>query len=874
MRIVRRLLAILVALVLVVAVGAVALLAALTGRGFPQTSGTLHVAGLGASVTVVRDEAGIAQIYATDSHDLFLAQGYVHAQERLWQMEVWRHIGAGRLAELFGPSEVHTDRFIRTLGLRQAAERDLAALPAELRAALAAYADGVNAYIADHRGSLGVPFVVTALLGGGGDGGLGGYTPEPWTPLDSVTWQKVEAFQLGANFDVELFRIAVDARLGDPARTDQLLPPYRDDAPVIVPSAAGAAANGRSTAAADGRTGVVARGAARPTAAELAAWADVAAAGDHLLALTGLDRAGGLGGDHSVGSNNWVVGPSHSASGRALLANDPHLGISMPSVWYMNGLHCRQVTDACPWDVVGVTFPGFPFVVLGHNERIAWGATNLGPDVQDLVEERLDPGDPGRYVFGGDTRPFETRGETIRVAGGADVPLTVRSTTHGPILNDVDDRLKDSRTLYALRWTATSVVDTTLESFYEINRASDWPAFRAALSHYVAPSQNFVYADVDGHIGYQAPGWIPVRQDPNDRGDRPVPGWDGRHEWTGPIPYDELPRLYDPASGLIVTANNAVVDAGYPHFIAAVWDPGFRARRILDVLGEAVAAGGVTIDDMSRLQVDTLVGRAPPIVDGLGRATATTADGREALGRIRSWDGHCDVDSIGCSAFMVFEYRVERGLVDDELGDLARNWVGSPASWVALAALLARPTDRWWDVVSTRGRTETASDIVTAALDATGRDLRAALGSPARWTWGRLHTAVFREATYGVSEVGPLEWYFDVGPRAVPGAAGAVNSTSWRLSRAYANPYDASFVPSSSLREIFEVTTLPNYRFDVDMGDLDGARIVQTTGQSGNPFDRHYGDLVDDWLSGRHVPLPFSSAAVDRAAAERLELRP
>ncbi len=863
-RIIRRLVALLAIVVVIALVAAVGVSAVITGRALPRTSGTIRIEGLHAPVSVIRDQAGIAQIYAADPHDLFLAQGYVHAQDRLWQMEFWRHISSGRLAELFGPSELATDRFIRTLGWRAAAERDLGALSGETRDALQAYADGVNAYLADHRGSLGLPFVVAGLKNG--SGGLGGYQPEPWTVLDSIAWQKVQAFNLGGNYAQEIFRLFADAKLGDPALTDQLNPPYAADMPVIVPS------TGAPTAAADttGERAAV----AGTTGADLAAWRELVGLGQHALALAGLDRATGLVGSHGIGSNDWVVAPSKSATGRALLANDPHLGISMPSVWYMNGLHCRDVSPACPYDVSGVSFPGSPLVILGHNARIAWGATNVGPDVEDLFIERVDPADPGKYLYRGQSIPFETRQETIRVAGGPDETITVRSTRHGPILNDVVDELKDSSTLYALRWTATAAPDTTLQAFLEINRAGSWDDFRAALRSYVAPSQNFVYADVEGHIGYQVPGWIPVRADPRDRGARPVPGWDGAHEWVDRIPYDALPRLFDPPSGLIVTANNAVVDRGNRYFISDEWDPGYRAKRITGLLGEAAAAGGVTTEAMRRIQLDTTILRAPLVTRHLSGVEPRTADGATVRSQIRAWDGRCELDRRGCSAYMAFEYRLLRGLFDDDLGDLARDYVGTPVAWQALIALLDRPTDRWWDDRTTSDRVETAPEIIAAALDAAGRDLRAALGDESGWTWGRLHTATFREPTFGSSGIGPLEWYFDVGPLAVPGAAGAVNNTYYRFSRAYPDPSDPTSRPATDLRTIFEVTNLPSYRLTVDLGDLDGARIVQTTGQSGNPFDRHYGDLVTAWARGETVPLPFSRAAVEASAAATLTLAP
>jgi penicillin amidase len=392
-RVVRRILRGLAILVVAAVVTVVGLAAALTGRGLPQAAGTIRIEGLHAPVSVIRDAAGVIQIRADDPHDLFLAQGYAHAQERMWQMEVWRHISAGRLSELFGEGRVDTDRFIRTVGWRQAAARDLGAMPPDVRDALDWYADGVNAWIGDNEGSFGPPFVVAGLLAG--TGGIGGYTPEPWTPLDSAAWQKVQAWNLGGNMDSEIFRLLADARLGSAARTDELFPAYDADLTVITPSglegSGGAGATG-TAASTSSSTGAAATGAAATTAPAVealapgvaAAWHDVADLGAGVLALAGLDGGAGLTGSHGIGSNNWVVSGSRSASGGALLANDPHLGFSMPSVWIMNGLHCRVVSDACPFDVTGVSFPGVPAIVLGHNARVAWGATNVGPDVQDL----------------------------------------------------------------------------------------------------------------------------------------------------------------------------------------------------------------------------------------------------------------------------------------------------------------------------------------------------------------------------------------------------------------------------------------------------------------------------------------------------------
>ena len=867
-----------IVLVVMIALGA-SLIGLLTTRGFPTTHGSLAIAGLDDAVRVTRDASGIAWIEAETSHDLFLAQGYVHAQERMWQMEVWRHISAGRLSELFGSSTLTEDRFIRTLGWRQAAERDLAALSPEARAALDAYAVGVNDWIGDHAGQLSLPFVVTGLKAGL-PGGIGGYKLEPWTALDTLAWQKVQAWQLGGNFDSEIFRMLADAKLGDPARTDELFPAYDPAMPVITPSGLKGSGGAGATAAASGVTTAAAgAGATRPlpvAVGDPAAWRDLASAGGRLLEIAGLDGADGIAGDHQVGSNDFVVGPSKTKTKTALLANDPHLGIGMPSVWFMNGLRCRVVSKACPFDEVGVTFPGVPGVILGHNAKIAWGATNVDPDVEDLFTIEPDPANPADYLVAGESIPYDVRHETIKVAGGPDVQLDVRTTRDGPIVNDVDSRLKGAP-LLALRWTATDAVDGTFEAILKLNTASNFNEFHAAFATYGAPAQNFVYADAAGHIGYVLPGRIPIRADPNDHGDRIRSGSDGQHDWTGTIPVKDLPWQLDPPSGMIVTANNAAVDVNYPYFVAQEWDPGYRAKRVTDLLDAAAGSGGVTTETLRTIQFDSRVPRAALIAPLIGSVPTATQDGALVAERIRDWSSFdCPAAgpaSLGCAAYLAFEYRLVRGLLDDDLGELAREYVGGGASWQATIALLQQPHSPWWDDKTTTGRVEARDDIVAAALDEAGRELRAAYGDPTKWTWGAMHEATFREATLGSSGIGPLQWYFDKGPFPASGAAGAVNNTYYRPSRAYPDPDDPAYKPVG-IDDVFSITNLPSYRLSIDMGDPDGARIVQTTGQSGNPFDRHYGDLIGAWLSGDTVPLPFSHAAVNDAAIETLQLVP
>ena len=542
----------------------------------------------------------------------------------------------------------------------------------------------------------------------------------------------------------------------------------------------------------------------------------------------------------------------HTRSGKPILANDPHLGFGMPSVWIMNGLHCRQVTEACPWDVVGVTFPGAPAVVLGHNARIAWGATNVNPDTQDLFLISPDTSDQqGHYLHDGQPLAYEVRSETIKVAGGPTVDLAVRSTVQGVVLSDVDERLQGGPIL-ALRWTSTAEVDLALESFFQIDIATNFDEFRAAFDAYGSPSQNFVYADVDGHIGYVLPGLIPIRGGAD--GARVRNGATSADDWTGYIPREDLPWQLDPAGGRIVSANNAAVDGAYPYAIGNEWDPGYRAARITALLsqaGDKVDADTCATSRWTRMSFARI---------GSCRCSMATSpvpqtdDGSILLARLADWDRECGIDSVGCAAYMAVEVAVQRAIFDDELGPLARDYVGSTMAWESLRKLLADPGSSWWND-ATPGATPASGPgaRIAAALDATGAAMRAAFGEPDNWTWGKLHQVQFKDSTLGSSGLLPLELYFNSQARPVAGADGAIDNNYYQVSRAYPDPDDPTST-GAGLDELFDVTNGPSYRLVVDMGDLNGARIIITTGQSGNAV-RPPRDRPDPAVGQRRRPV-------------------
>jgi penicillin G amidase len=510
----------------------------------------------------------------------------------------------------------------------------------------------------------------------------------------------------------------------------------------------------------------------------------------------------------------------------------------------------------------------------------------VNPDTQDLFRITPDPADPqGHYIHDGQRLAFDVHHETITVAGGAPVELDIRSTVHGVVLSDVDERLEDGPVL-AMRWTSTAEVDLALESFFRIDVATSFDEFRAAFDNYGSPSQNFVYADVDGHIGYVLPGLLPIRNGAEScpdggscliryhTGERIRDGATSADDWSGYVPRDELPWQLDPEGGRIVTANNAPVGPDYPYWLGNEWDPGYRAERIAELL--SAAGDKVNAETMRGIQTDSYVPRADrilPLLMGLSPVPQTD-DGRLLLDRLAHWDRECGVESNGCAAYMATEMAVERAIFDDELGPIARDYVGAPMAWQALLAVLEEPTSPWWTTKDTGAQPVLdPAGRIGAALDSTGAALRQAFGDPANWTWGNLHQVAFRDSTLGSSGLLPLELYFNAQARPVPGAEGAVNNNYSQLSRAYPDPDD----PASQgvgVEELFDVSNGPSLRLVVDMSDLNGAGIIITTGQSGNAFDRHAIDLIPLWANGDSVPLPFSEPNILANAAETLTLTP
>ncbi|WP_134131366.1 penicillin acylase family protein [Kribbella pratensis] len=801
-------------------------------HSFPTYDGTIELDGLDAEVSVVRDTNGIPQIYADTPADLFAAQGYVHAQDRFFEMDFRRHVTSGRLSELFGKTALETDKFVRTLGWRRVAEKELPLLSPTTRQYLDDYARGVNAYLTKHSGSaLSLEYAVLSLQ----PGGPKNYTPEPWTAADSLSWLKAMAWDLGGNLDEEVTRTKLLAAM--PARNvESLYPQYPYDRNQPILSAGSIGRDGKFT------TAPVSNEVRRSMLTQ-----------DLLKSLDSVQKVAKglpelLGQGDGVGSNSWVVSGDHTTTGKPLLANDPHLGATMPGIWTQVGLHCNNVGKTCPFDVSGFSFSGLPGVVIGHNNAISWGFTNLDPDVQDLYLERIDG---NNVLYNNKWRAMATREETFKVAGQDEpVKITVRETRHGPLISEVDEderKVGESAaaqakypTAYgvALQWTALNP-GRTADALFAINTAQNWTQFRAAAQQFQVPSQNLVYADTDGHIGYQAPGLIPIRT--TGRGDWPVPGWDPKYAWKGYVPFDALPSEFDPADGIIVTANQAVVPNTYTYYLTNSWDYGYRSQQILDRIK---AAGKLDANAMASIQLDTKSKAAEMLVPYLLRISIDDAFDKQGQDVLRNWDFTQPPDSAAAAYFNVVWRNLLALTFHDQLPE--DTWPDGGSRWFeVIHTLIGQQNSGWWDNIGTPQR-ESRDDILREALINARTEITQKMArEPANWQWGRLHKLTLTNQTLGKSGIGAVEKIFNRGPYELGGGTSIVDATGWDAAKGY------------------DVTATPSMRMVVDLSDFDKSRWVNLTGVSGHAFSSNYTDQTDLWVKGETLQWAYTKGAVE-----------
>lgn len=792
-------------------------------RPFPKENGTLRVDGLQAEVVVRRDALGIPQIYAQNDHDLYFAQGYTHAQDRFWQMEWWRHIAAGRISEIAGESTVKTDLFIRNLGWNRIAQQTADYYrqeEPEMWAILEAYSAGVNAYIAENQGRLSLNYTILGLV-------REPWEVEPWTPVHTIGWATVMAWDLrgfGSITD-EQEMAKMSAALGE-TLMQQLYPAYPANRPIIAPTSA------LNTVAAP------------PDSPQLTVnWPAF-----ERNMIGRIPSNGFIFGEHNgdLGSNNWVISGQHTASGQPLLANDPHLGVQMPAIWYMVGLHAPSV------NVVGFSFAGVPGVIIGHNDHIAWGVTNFGADSQDLYLESLNPDNPEQYMFEGQWQDMDSIQEVVKVNGSQAVTLTVRLTQHGPLLNNLDPELKEA---ISVRWTAFEP-SRLFKALALLNRAQNYDDFHEALRYWDTAAQNAVYADTEGNIAYQATGRYPVREGWN--GLSIVPGT-GKYEWQGWIPYDQMPALFNPPQGYIVTANNAVVDKDFPYFLSVYWADGDRAQRITNLIEAAIDQGGkVSAETLASIQTDSYEMLFDDYRDLFQGLASDDAQVQAALERLRGWDGQVRQDSVPGALFELFVKYLAENTLSDELGEMADTYlVLGSYQRVLLHGLAADQTNAWWDDTTTTDSAETQTDIILQSVadavawfeDNLGKEMNA-------WTWGAIHQVTFVSQPLGESGIAPIEALVNRGPTPVDGGTGIVNANGWAWD------------------EPAKVTWHPSMRMILDLSNFDASLGIQPTGQSGHPLHRHYNDMIPLWAAGEYGPLLFSQTAVEEAAVHTLTLKP
>jgi penicillin amidase len=751
------------------------------GTSLPDYEASYAIPGLSAPVEILRDRDAMVTIRAKDERDAALALGFAHAQDRLWQMDFMRRAGAGRLSEVVGEVTLGIDRYMRTLGLYRLAAENFDQLSPEARAVVEAYTAGVNAYLEQRSGALPPEF---ALLR---------YEPESWRPADSLVWGRIMAVLLSGNWRVEALRAGLAGRLS-PEQMAVLWPEYPSTGPVILAQAA--AANETTP---------------------LQALAD-------LLPEELRPRSA---------SNSWVVDGRHSPTGMPILANDPHLPLRTPGYWYLARIETPGMTLA------GATSPGVPLLIIGHNGSIAWGITSTYGDTQDLFVERELDDPPGHYLTPEGPRPFETRQEVIAVRGEDDVTITVRQTRHGPVVSDV---VPESRVaigegkVLALAWPALRGDDRTAEAVFRLNRARSWDEAAEAMRDFHSPQQTFVIADRYGSIGLLAPGRVPIRRAGD--GSVPVPGWTGEYDWAGLIPYDDLPRAHNPASGKLVTANNRLIGDGYPYHLSFEWPEPYRAERILELLDEA---GGADDAAHAAMQMDALSPAAAELVPVLLAMAPGGGRTQPLVDRLSAWDFVMDRNAAEPLLYYAWLDAINRRLLQDELDSAFASFEDAKPS---IVAHILRDHPQWCDDVATEELTESCGELLDLALEDALDLVSARFGDDeTQWRWGEAHVARLGHMILSRSAI--LRALFD-NPVEADGAEHTVNRGGVQLS----GPAESRFedVHGPGLRAVFDLSNLDNSRFSV------------TGGQSGNPLSPYYANMTKRWRDGVFVTLPSPQA--------------
>ncbi|MBI4546873.1 MAG: penicillin acylase family protein [Ignavibacteriae bacterium] len=779
----------------------------LVTKSFPITEGSVTLPGFHANVDIYRDDFGVPHIRAQNEHDLMFAAGYVHAQDRLWQMDMMRRVGEGRLSEVLGRETVEFDVLHRTLGLNEVAKQIERQLHPESKRLLEDYAQGVNVFIQSHKGKFPIEFDML------------NYEPEPWTVQHSLLGARLMAWQLNFSWWVDLTYAEIASRVS-PEKFQEIIPSYIDSIPSI---------------------------------ASMSLIEKPLQGIHNVLSVVRSYRDFASLGPFSAGSNAWVVDASKSLSGKPLLANDPHLIISLPAQWYV--LHL----SAPGWNVSGVSIPGVPFIVIGHNDSIAWGFTNAMLDDADFYTEQEDSVRTNHYWFKNKLQPMKLREEAIYIGSSDSITITVRSTHHGPIINDAHPSRKhaynDTLTHLvpiAMRWTGFDVSDE-FYGFYLINRASNHLEFEKGLRELTVPGQCVVYADVHGNIGFWTAGHVPLRGKRNPF--LPVSGQAGDVEWHGFVPFERLPKLWNPVRGNIVSANQNIADANYPSYLSHLWEPPYRSQRIVDLL---LTAEKFNDEDFKLFQQDVTSyhGRelTPYIIRAFERDTVLSPSVKAMLEYFRNWDFRCTQSDIATTIFNMFFVRLLHNIFEDEMGnDVFDDFVYFSAIPYRVASqLITLESSLWFDDIRTE-RIETREDMIRKSIVEAIDTLTSLLGSEMKaWQWGELHKALFAHP-FGKKQ--PLARVFNIGPLPCGGSASTVNKADYKIS-----------LP-------FYLFSCPSMRQVIDMANPKAAFTVLPSGQSGQPFHEHYDNQTSLWLNGGYYRVTMDWDEITKSKWEKLVLK-
>ena len=833
-------------IVFLIALQAIIIVAGVVIFRMPLPDHEVDVSGLPLTdfVEVIRDDRGIPHIYGTNVDDILFAQGYVHAQDRFWQLEFWSHLSTGRLASLIGEPGVGADLLFRTFGFNRVALEEYENLPPEFKQDLINYTNGINAYIESRpQNRLSLEHFFLQFLNA--DYKVGNY--EPHYPL---AWAKMMAYDLNGNFQQEI-RNSKTFNTLTPDIEELLTPPYPEEHPYIVEEWEG-----------------------KGSFASLEKQNNLKQIYQSVF-IKYVTKD--LQTNQSLGSNSWAISGEHTDSGLPLLANDPHLSVQLPAIWYENGLHCYPKNRDCELDVVGFSFAGSPYIVIGHNSYIAWGFTNMGPDVQDLFVEKINPSNPNQYEVDGEWKDMDRVTEIIEVAGSEPIIIEVRSTHHGPIvsdrsypinLNPEEDQfsfadearieLPDNFSV-SLSWPAL-IPGSTFVGIRDFNYAKNWDEFREASRLFDVPAQNLLYADIDGNIAYQSPGKLPIRAE-GQLGDLPIPGWLSENDWLGFVPFEELPYTINPSSGYIITANQSVhPEQPWPNYYAR----GYRAEAIERVINQYISQK-ISVEDMEAMQINNYDYSAAYILPYVFNNVYMDSN---ILTSMKEWaisesKFEMNIDSSGAAAWAVFykhlaEQTFEELVVTDKLGnEISLQPGNSDSTSEIFRTLLKDPNHIMWDDINTSQK-ENLTDILERTLVLADENIISLFGTEDydKWSWGELHTITYPTNLLGEAGIPILTNIVNIGPVEAGGSSLAINSTDWGFG------------------DDFTIGSYPSMRMVVDLSNFDNSLTVLPSGQSGHVMSKYYDDQVDNWISNNMYPLYFSREQVELNQKDYMFLRP